>query len=1768
MTIESHDRSTAAKRIPFALTAVAYAVVLAVSSTAVQAAADDKLIGGVNAQQTVFEGNKTPEPLVVDAQDAYDEIIGGHHVKQIKNEGASAESLVTVASDASTATITNVDGVQLVVGGSKSNNSFASLVSTTTSVTINGGTIGAVSGNADTAVIGGNLIKATVNQGGSTATSETTLSTVTVTGGVFQMNAGSPGLIGGSKADDYSGQADGVSLKVHDQNARLVVSGGDFTAGGDFIGGAVATGSGASASVDHSEVRLTGGVFNGDTRSAVYGGSVALNGATASNITSSVFVDGTAQGSAGFSTTQPSNSIANGTLDKVLYVSLYGGGLNAAVTEKSSLTIQNATLGFQYIGLNNKEEETTQIKTVAINSGSRYDVAGTYIEGNTSLTVTNSTVIGDVRGGSWLGTRSSNEVLQGNVTAGDSVVTVKDAVMNGYTKGVSTWNGRIFGAGLMQYTENSTYTVNSTTVRAENITGQDTEQGSGEITHNPGARIFGGGQLYNNGLAQNNTYTVKATDVELTGSTSEVQDVIGGSIVSGTNKYDTNKVVLGSSKVHVADAYVANRIVGGNDVNWFGTGKVNGNTSILVDGSSKVGEIVGANTATFVADYMFGDGVRRAEMTGNTSVTVGGNSNVGRIIGAGYAYSAGDGYPPAKGDGTTSDRTSASYNEAAVSTLAGETNLVVEGQAHVEQVIGAGFAKTDAIYHVDGQDEFEQVGNGTMKGQVHITVNGGHVEQLALGGLGVGYGNSSLEGDAQGQLQAGTVDAVVVGGVGANSTVYDYNYITSTDKPEMMENGTSYGTAKISGNATFTATSGSLGQVFLGGVLQNQDNSLSSPDADHAEQVKVGGTATLILTGDVDLSKTQVLAASAEKTKLQFGTEDLAWSGDFSNFAGIDELAVMDGSELRLENLTVDQMGDDGMTLAGSGLVSVETLNHAAKSITLAGGMLQVGTIAMTGDGNLTVAGGTLQTTTDQIFTQALGSDGSVLDAGEKKANGVAFNSGAVSFSDTSYNVHYASSAASLIGATTDVVFTGTLVSVDETNDTENVITVGDYNNPESGQEIAENAIFANAALDATAVEGTSLTIGVTETNGDVVIDQSVGVKQLVLNDQTNHVTVNDGKVLTLIGGGENVVAGAENATIQVGSDTHGSGTLRLGLAGVETSGGQINAGVSVLNGSSVLVAEGSDFTFDKTLKNDGLVVVEGRIEAALSGSGSVEVGSQTTAGEIVLKGDSMGSNVIFLDHAWKESGGDVITDASKLYWNTDKVDGTIIAGQNSWFALGTEDSSQFESIFNKSGLSWGPSGITAAAYVDKAISLDSTGSLIVDGSLTERPTTAYKGGTVIFGANSLLVANVADLEEGTSLISGANTASTVDATSKIILSGVTAGTRYQIIDQANAQWKLENISSANAMYGNASVVENGGISFELLTADSVYGDLMQGTSLVDAAMKDEASDDYAYADALLTQTDGNRGAAAARFDAAMNPGGTLAIFTTAYDRSIELRDAVRIGNKTGMDEKGLWVELTGGRTKLKGISTGARSLHVDTDAYGVVVGGEHDFGGKTFGLALMAGTGDSENDSVNAKDDFDYYGLSLYTRLQAGGFEILGDVSATWLKSDMTVGGGAAVDTDTTTTVWSAGVQVQKPFDLGFADLTPFVGADLYLVSSDGYNNGHGALVDDESATVVEFPIGAQIARAFESGGKVIEPSFSLAVVPTVGDKDFSQEVTFAGASSDYEFTFADDVKVRSRLGLNMKSDAFRFGLSAGYDWGNEERSSANVQVRASYAF
>lgn len=860
----------------------------------------------------------------------------------------------------------------------------------------------------------------------------------------------------------------------------------------------------------------------------------------------------------------------------------------------------------------------------------------------------------------------------------------------------------------------------------------------------------------------------------------------------------------------------------------------------------------------------------------------------------------------------------------------------------------------------------------------------------------------------------------------------------------------------------------------------------------------------------------------------------------------------------------------------------------------LTGGTMDIGSIDLT-QGVLTIGGsGTLATGSDQIFMYGLGADGKVTNAGGlKHGNNLVFETNSsLTLNDKFYNFDYVNGAKDALGAndkSMTVIFSGKLV-----DDFGNVRDETGIDSVPDGTVHEETDIAAKA-----------------NTSGIVTIDKSVGGQTLVV-DKGNEVALTDGKTLTLVGtdnasgelinfkdakGDKIVTASGERGGITLGSEsgmkkgtlsatvdltqnatlTAQNGTftveaVKARSANIAVTGGELTVNKLDVAGTSAISSgvTGKTKVAELSVGTEGTTTVTGAVSAdkiVAAGNAVINIGKTGTAEEGGMRGDltigegSIKGLTFFLDPTWVE--GKEVTDASRLVLNRTTVDGNVIVGENSYVVLGTDSDAEFVKLFNDKTLTWGKGeGRTlAAAYVAKPIDV-TNGSLVVDGTLTEVQTNTAAG-AVKFAQDAVLVADVSDLTADKVLIRGQTF--DVDAASKAVIVGTLKnGETYKLTSDVTADfWNTEETLVAGNKLWDFTVNEDGSFTTKLADAAIVYGDLMQGHEIANAATESG----NVYGNKLLTDTEGASPAAiAARFDAAMNTAGAAAVFTTAYDRASEFRDAVR-GEAAKPEANRLWAQVTGGKTKLKGISSGAQDISVDTDAYGLVIGVDMSLGNAVVGAAFTAGTGDSENDDVGVRDDFNFYGLSVYGKTGIGSVDLLADASMTFVKSDLTMGGVADVDTDTTTAVYSLGVQAQRTWDY-VVEFTPFIGMDIYHVRSDGYDNGHGAHVDDSDATAVEFPIGATIAKAFDANGFKVSPNFTFAVVPTVGDRDIDSKVRFAGAESTYNFTFADDVKIRTNLGVAAEKDNFRFGLNAGYDWGNEERSATKLMLNARYLF
>ena len=272
-----------------ALITMGGSVALAASDVAYEGALKDnvvgeggKAIGGWNFTQAgaMSGDHSTASSNITATSGAFDEIIGGNHIKQ--PAGGTQESPVLVSIGNTQTTINGTSGVQYIIGGSKANNAHVMLNNGATSLTITGGSDLAVKGM----VIGGSYVKATGNPGGGTAavsTAETASTTVSISGGTF---GGS--VIGGSAAHDYTtypGAQGTVSpqLSVTDGDTNVIISGGSFAKTEDInaavVGGGLALGKGAASTVTGtSTLTVTGGTFGGN----IHAGGAAVNGGTAS----------------------------------------------------------------------------------------------------------------------------------------------------------------------------------------------------------------------------------------------------------------------------------------------------------------------------------------------------------------------------------------------------------------------------------------------------------------------------------------------------------------------------------------------------------------------------------------------------------------------------------------------------------------------------------------------------------------------------------------------------------------------------------------------------------------------------------------------------------------------------------------------------------------------------------------------------------------------------------------------------------------------------------------------------------------------------------------------------------------------------------------------------------------------------------------------------------------------------------------------------------------------------------------------------------------------------------------------------------------------------------------------------------------------------------------------------------------------------------------------------------------------------------------------
>lgn len=1048
----------------------------------------------------------------------------------------------------------------------------------------------------------------------------------------------------------------------------------------------------------------------------------------------------------------------------------------------------------------------------------------------------------------------------------------------------------------------------------------------------------------------------------------------------------------------------------------------------------------------------------------------------------------------------------------------------------------------------------------------------------------------------------------------ASSNVNAYgieNYTTE----DIAENTESYGKAYIGGDTVMNIVSnskdafgiyvdGSYSVVELAG---NVDIKTSGKESSIALSANNGGTITVgsegktvSLVGDVvaDGENSVINIAGdavfngqdTEFTSTNNGTINLA-GGNMSGQLYIQSGVVnLNGATFTTNDITSDITGDGKLVLKDSGVLST-TADQIFTS--------ESGNVTATDEVNginnadkVTFESGTVSLTDAEYTLDFVNSAIDVMGKHEYESDKTS-NTGIVMtgnlVGDLGENQITVDNAGAL----------GNNAALDKvTVETEGNLLVGTIVNTGSGTTTVEGIKIEDSVVNGFNVGSLNLDEGST---GMVITND----KNVTLGGSEGGgiITVNGAEPT---GDGVKVVVGLDSGT-NVDGVTNNKGSFTIGNA-LATSATEytLNGSVTVNNGSNLTTNGQTDITGGVTLNGGNLDAASGVLKTDVAVkenttntiTGTVNAGKLTAGSEADTLGSSVNTTVInignsdkaanvvvteaalngatvFLDPAWKDD----ITDASKMAVKDTAVDGKYAVGQNSVLSFGIDNTEKAQEVFAKTGLTWGEKDITAALYLADSVDL-TNGAIVVDGTLTAAPTintngtfTAEKGSVTMIDGSKF-----AEKDGGSvsAAITGVTTA-TIDDGAKLFIDNAKKGETYNVISgtgvgtAADDRWSTDNIDFDNTLLvvdTENTKVENNTfvVGAKYQKVDDAYGKgAVVIADIIDKTLEVGKDGDAAYDffNAAASENGSEAGAVAA-FNSAANMGEMGGVNHAAYSVSNAMTDAVadHLSITThGDQDKDIWANYVHNKENIEGISLGGINVDYDLQYNGIVVGSDLYKNGKaTAGIALSYVEGDVTNSNIasNTKNEAEYYGASVYGRIDNGNSAVLGDITYMHGSSDITQqNSGHKLTADADTDVFSIGVRAEQKVEAGIGHFVPYAGLRYMHIGTGNYTNSIGMSYDVDEQNLWLLPVGVTYSCEAQKGDWTIRPVVEAGYVWAMGDRDTNQTVSLNGAADGFGFDTADSGSFISRFAVEAEKANVIYSL--GYEYQKGDTVKAN---------
>ena len=631
---------------------------------------------------------------------------------------------------------------------------------------------------------------------------------------------------------------------------------------------------------------------------------------------------------------------------------------------------------------------------------------------------------------------------------------------------------------------------------------------------------------------------------------------------------------------------------------------------------------------------------------------------------------------------------------------------------------------------------------------------------------------------------------------------------------------------------------------------------------------------------------------------------------------------------------------------------------------------------------------------------------------------------------------------------------------------------------------LTADSIYAKAAEISGSVDAGEASLGDASVTGSVTAGKLTAAGTI---DGTGSITVTKGADVT-----GTLTTGS--ITLAEGSDSAFDGTVTaesLTVAGKAESSGKLTAtGKADISGelSAESFAAGKSEISGSLKARDavlGNTLVTGEVSAErLSASGAVSgSGSVSAEKKLSLSGNFSIMNGAALQAGTADFGGyslmlvnpdgsapSLLTAEVLSSGGSDGVlNGGITAGRSSAFYLGDEKGGSELFMSEKNDIDG--KSLKALGFIDRKLTLSKGSYLTVDGDLLHAPEAAAgtslrtasaaapaSADTVTVGKGSKLTITAAALKGGAAVLfenggkvknSGTIELTRTDVAANDIIPvfGAKAGSVTDSTSALGGEYIMLNGAFILDPLGNGSVIaryrgiQDGSVDWSV--RDPINGWIENGGTVEDGSFLSEA---------MSSDEAGKTLNSTARFSVLSGTVQNTLLSQRALYDSVSERlgfGAASISRQGSIDGTGagVWLQPIWMNYESDGFDAGLSGNYGHSSRlYGAVLGEDFKFGGGLIGgLAFTAGTGTShtEGDLAYTRNEFSFYGATLYGSMPFGRLTVASDAGLLELsgraEQSSPIGKLSAEDADAD--AWTAGAQVRYDAPAGSFTVSPHAG-------------------------------------------------------------------------------------------------------------------------------